>query len=154
MADGPPTVVASRALMAPATSLADSLSGRRLAMALAIAATVLAGITASHSFGWIGRVFPGFAVLDNRIVQPFSLPGWGVAARPDLYLTEVVRMNGESFATGRALYRAVEAMPEGTPVRWVVRDDGVERTVTLPTQRFGLTDWILSCGVTLLVGLV
>jgi signal transduction histidine kinase len=125
-----------------------------LAIAIAVAGALLAGITGNRSVGWIGRVFPGFAVLDNRVIQPFSLPNWGIASVPGLYLAEVVRMNGDPVTSGRALYARVEALAEGTVVRYVVRRGSDEQEIALPTQRFGVGDWVCSCGAALLSGLV
>jgi signal transduction histidine kinase len=142
--------------MVALTAHRSTLGSPRQVAAIVVAAlaAALAGINGSRSLGWIDRVFPGFAILDNRVIQPFGLPNWRVASLPAPYLAEVVAMDGVPVSSGRALYAAVERMSEGHLVGYTLRDGRGVRDLTLPTQRFTTTDWLLSCGVALFMGVV
>src|SRR5713226_7334645 len=135
----------------PTTPRASS-SVRLGAIALGLAAIVLATRTTITSSAWIGRVFPGFVLLDNRVVASVGLAHWSGAAVPGLYQSEVVAVDGEEVTSTPEIYARVASRRPGTPVRYRLRHSGFEREVQVPAERFTHRDWILLFGVFLLNG--
>ena len=127
---------------------------RVVAIAIALVAGALAVRTTITSAAWVGRVFPGFVLLDNRVVASVGLAHWTGTAVPDLYQSEVIVVQGRRVRSTPEAYAAVQQYAPGTPVRYVLRRDGVDRQVEIPTQRFGSRDWFLLHGLFLLNGTV
>jgi len=132
---------------------------RLCAIAIGLVAVVLATRCTITSAAWVGRVFPGFLLLDNRVVASASLAGW--TGSRELYQQQVVAVDGQPVSSTAEVYARVAALPEGTPVRYRLRSGDVEHDVVVPTERFGLRDWLLlfgayllNCAVYLACGLV
>jgi signal transduction histidine kinase len=124
------------------------------AIAIGLAAIVLATRTTITSSAWVGRVFPGFVLLDNRVVASVGLANWPGSEVEGLYQSEVVAVDGEALTSTREIYARVAARPPGTDVRYRLRHAGAEREVTVATQRFTLRDWVLLFGTFLWNGAV
>ena len=122
------------------------------AIAMGVVALGLASRTTVTSLAWIGRSVPGFMVLDNGVVASISLANRSGTGVPDLYQSQVVAVDGRPVASATALYADVESRPVGTPVHYRLRRGERESQVVVPSQRFGLRDWILLFGVFLLNG--
>jgi len=129
--------------------------GVRIAVVLlGVAGIALATQTTLSSLQWIGRVFPGFVLLDNRVIASVGLGHWTGSRVPGLYQSEVLAMDGVPIAASADVYARVEAHPPGHPVQYQLRRDGTVREVTIRTQRFGRRDWLLLHGAFLLNGTV
>src|SRR5881628_1224610 len=76
-----------------------SLRVRLGAIAIGLAALLLAARTTLTSAGWVGRVFPGFMLLDNRVVASVGLAHWSGSLVSDLYQSEVVSMDGAAVGS-------------------------------------------------------
>src|SRR3989442_5077747 len=63
---------------------------RIAATAIALAAVALASRTTLTSTDWIGRVFPGFVLLDNRVVASIGLAHWSGTGVGGLHHSEGV----------------------------------------------------------------
>jgi len=124
------------------------------ALVIALIGVALAVRTTTTSAQWVGRTFPGFVLLDNRVVASVGLAYWSGSAVPGLYQSELLTVNGRSVRSTREAYAMVAALPPGTPVQYGVQQDGVQRRLTIPTQQFTSQDWALLFGVFLLNGLV
>ncbi len=120
------------------------------AVALTLLATVLAARTILTSAQWIDRVFPGFMLLDNRVVASVGLAHWSGSQVDQLYQSEVVAVDREPAASTADIYRHVAAVAPGAPVRYLLRRGDAERVVTIPAQRFTRRDWLLFFGAFLL----
>ncbi len=105
------------------------------AIAIGLAAVALATRTTITSSAWVGRSFPGFFLLDNRVVASIGLAHWPGAQVPGLYQSQVVAVDGRPVASAAEVYRLVV---------------GTEREVAVRTQRFELADWFLVFGAYLL----
>ncbi|TMB18624.1 MAG: GAF domain-containing protein [Deltaproteobacteria bacterium] len=123
---------------------------RLCAVAIGLAGVVLATRTTLTSSAWVGRTFPGFLLLVNRVVPSIGLAGWSGSTVDDLYQSQVVAVNGERMTSARQVYAAVGASPPGTPIRYRLRTRGVDREVTLVSQVFTSRDWLLLFGAYLL----
>src|SRR5262245_24540065 len=99
-----------------------------------VAALMLAAVAALAVFGtrtglaWIGRPFPGFFVLRNRVVASVSLPGWPAAMAPEIFQATVVAIDDVPIGSSRELYDRVRARPERTRFGYTLERDGV-RTI-------------------------
>jgi signal transduction histidine kinase len=110
--------------------------------------------TTITSLAWVGRVFPGFVILDNRVIASVGLAQWSGSSIPGLYQSEVVAVDGRWVRSTPEAYRIVAEKAPGTLVRYRIRQEGTEREVEVATQRFTGRDWFLLYGVFLLNGVV
>ena len=102
----------------------------------------------------IGRTFPGFMVLDNRVVASVGLAHWTGSSEQGLKQSQIVAVDGVPVQTAQEIYDAVGAKPPGRSVRYgLVRGDG-RRDLTVLTQRFERRDWNWFYGSFLLNGAV
>ncbi|HZR84657.1 MAG TPA: ATP-binding protein [Candidatus Binatia bacterium] len=125
-----------------------------MAIAIAGAAALLAARTTATSLDWVGRVFPGFMVIENRVIAAIGLPSWNGARVENLYLHELVSVDGRPLASADQLARDIARRAPGTPVRYEIRRHGDDREVTIATQRFERADWTMLFGVYLWNGVV
>ncbi len=120
------------------------------AIAIALVVIAIATRTTITSSALVGEVFPGFLVLDNRVIASIGFPSWPGAQVPGLYQSEILAMDDRPVTRSEQVYaRAAETTP-GTPVTYRLRRGGVERTATIATARFGAVDWLLLFGAYLL----
>jgi signal transduction histidine kinase len=127
---------------------------RLFAIAIGVAGVALATRTTISSSQWVGRPFPGFVVLDNRVIASVGLGHWSESRIAGLYQSEVVAVDGEAITTTAQLYDRVRARAPGSPFRYRVRREGVDQEVTISSQRFEVRDWLLLFGAFLLSGSV
>ena len=137
-----------------ATTLQTPLAVRLLALAIAVVGLAIAARTTITSTAWIGRVFPGFMILDNGVIASVGLAHWTSTALPDLYQSEVLAVDGQPIHTTPEAYAMVAAQAPGTPVEYRLRRNGTERVVRVATERFEQRDWFLLHGLFLLNGVV
>jgi signal transduction histidine kinase len=128
----------------------------RTVQVVALAVATAGGLLAAHgilvSRGWVGRVFPGFMLLDNRVIASVGLAHWSGTTVPQLYQSVVEAVDGRPVGSTAEIYAHVETLRPGTPVRYRIRRSGFAREVTIATQRFLARDWFLLFGVFLLNG--
>jgi signal transduction histidine kinase len=136
----------------PTTPRASS-AVRAAAIGLGLAAILLATWTTFTSSAWVGKTFPGFMLLDNRVVASIGLAHWSGASVPGLFQSEVVAVDGRPLGSASAIYAYVASLSVGTPVRYQVRRGGREEDVVIPTQRFDGRDWTFLFGAFLVCGL-
>src|SRR6185369_5251532 len=74
--------------------------------------------TTITSSAWIGRTFPGFVLLDNRVIASVGLGHWTGSRVPDLYQSEVLAVDGVAIASTADAYARVEAHRPGSPVQY------------------------------------
>lgn len=124
------------------------------ALVIALIGLALAVRTTVTSAAWVGRVFPGFVILDNRVIASVGLAHWTGSAVPGLYQSELLLIDGHRAGSTPEAYATIARYAPGTMVRYRVRHEGVERDLTVATQRFAVRDWLLLHGVFLLNGAV
>ena len=76
------------------------------------------------------------------------------SGRPGIFQSEVLAVDGERVGSADEVYARVAGLPPGTAVRYRLERGGVEREVTVPTDRFLVRDWFLLFGAFLLNGAV
>ena len=122
---------------------------RLSAIVIGLIGVALATRCTITSTRWVGRTFPGFLLLDNRVIASIGLAHWN--GRGDLYQQQVMAVDGHPVSSTVEAYSHVEELPPGTPVHYLLRSPrGVEREVTVRSQRFELFDWVLLFGAYLL----
>jgi signal transduction histidine kinase len=136
----------------PTTPRASS-AVRASAVALGLAATLLATRTTLTSTAWVGQPFPGFMLLDNRVIASVGLAGWSGTSAPDLYQSQIVAVDGRSVRSAPEVYAYVASLPVGTRIRYRLLRADRENEVVIPTQRFDLRDWTFLFGGFLLSGI-
>jgi signal transduction histidine kinase len=125
---------------------------RLAAIVIGLAGLTVVTRTTVTSAGWIGRTFPGFMVLDNRVIASVGLGHWSGMQEVGLYQSQVVGVDGAPIVTTRDVYARVAATPPGTAITYRLRRFGNERDVRVASQRFGLRDWFLLFGAYVLNG--
>jgi hypothetical protein len=130
----------------------DRLSPWALA-ACALASIAAAGAIAVAQTSWIGRTFPGFLVLPNRVVASIARPGWSGARDGAVFQTVVVRVDGQPVATSADVYR-LAGDRSGRTTAYALRDGARTDEVALPTQVFSRRDWLALFGAYTATGLL
>jgi signal transduction histidine kinase len=125
-----------------------------VAFAIGLVLLALAVHTVVLSLRWVGGTFPGFMVLDNRVVASIGLPHWTGSQVGGLRQAEIVAVDGVPAASAAAVYQAVAVRPVGTPVRYTVVRFGRSAELTIPSQPFELRDWFLLFGALLFNGVI
>jgi signal transduction histidine kinase len=124
------------------------------AILIGLSGVILATRSTITSLAWIDRVFPGFVVLDNRVIASVGLSHWTGSSVVDLYQSEIVAVDGAPVLRTGEMYRLVASAPPGTPHRYRLRKDGLERDVVVQSQLFTSRDWLLLFAPFLLTGAV
>ena len=137
----------------PSTPRAPAMI-RLCAVAIGVAGVVLATRTTLTSGAWVGRTFPGFLLLVNRVVPSIGLANWSGSTVADLYQSQVVAVDGMPVASTQEVYSIVAGRPAGTPTRYRLRKGNVERELVVQSQLFTTRDWIFLFGSYLLNGVV
>jgi len=130
-----------------------SRSIRPAVAAMAIATAVLLGVVAANSVGWIGRTFPGFLVMRNRVVASVTLRDWLPIDAAVVFQHQVVAVGGMPTSTSDAVYGYVQRQPPGTALRYTLRTpEGALETVEVPSRRFSGWDYARLFAAYLLTG--
>ena len=125
---------------------------RVTALLIGLAAIAVATRTTITSREWIGRPFPGFVLIDNRVIASIGLAHWSGTAVPELYQSEVVAVEGQVVQSTADIYARVRSAPPGVLLHYHLLLGGDERDVEIATQPFTLRDWLLLFGTFLLNG--
>ena len=124
---------------------------RRVIFAIAVGAGVLLFIVAQNSTTWIGRTFPGFFVMANRVVPSIALAEWAGGGPSRIFQHAVVEVDDRPVDDSAAVYAYAESHPVGTSIRYSVRArDGVTWAASIPSRRFSDRDYALLFGAYLL----
>ncbi|MBI3769621.1 MAG: GAF domain-containing protein [Deltaproteobacteria bacterium] len=128
---------------------------RQLAIAVytLVAVTIAVGALA-NSFGWINRTFPGFFLMDNRVVPSVGLAHWTGLQEQSIYQHELVRLDGRPVASARDVYDAVAAEPPGTPFHYELATRHTREKRTIASMRFSLSDYVSLFGAYFLNGVI
>ena len=127
----------------------------RIAAGLIVAGTAaLAAVTTWSASAWIGRPFPGFFLLRNRVVASISLPGWPVDMAPDVFQATVVAVDDLPVRTAEEVYARVRARPVGTRIAYTFDHGGATTMEWIESRLFTWRDAGLIFGAYLFDGLV
>jgi signal transduction histidine kinase len=127
----------------------------RIAAALILAATgALAAVTTHSAVSCVGRPFPGFFLLRNRVVASVSLPGWPVELAPEVFQATVLAIDEVPVIRSEDVYARVRARPVGTRFAYTFEHDGGASMEWMESRLFTWRDAVLIFGAYLLNGLV
>lgn len=116
---------------------------------------VLLLVVGWNSTSWVGRTFPGFLVLGNRVVPSIALPEWTDGPPSRFFQHEVVEIDGLPAGDADAIYARVAAEPPGHVfVYRMRRADGVEQMASIGSRRFAGRDYLFLFGAFVALGLV
>ncbi|MDX2169913.1 MAG: hypothetical protein SF182_22780, partial [Deltaproteobacteria bacterium] len=148
---------ASRALATAPTdargraALIATLRAYRWPLAVALLATPLVVSALIVSLRWLDTPFPGFFVMRNGVVPTVGAVDWPPRGA-DVFHAQVIAVDGVAVRDSAAIYAAVAARPIGTPITYTLRAGERIHDETLVSMRFGLADYLQTCGVLLLFG--
>lgn len=132
----------------------SALAARRAWYAGAVLCALLVAVVAANSTQWIGRTFPGFFVMANRVVPSIALPGWEEARSETIFQHQVVMLDGRPVTSADDVYAAVAAAPPGTLHHYVVRaPGGAETTVAARARTLSGREYALIFGAYLSTGI-
>ncbi len=136
-------------------SRTQTLTARVRGVGLVLVATLaVAAVTSLSALAWIHRTFPGFMLLENRVVASVSLPWWSVVRAPEVFQATVVEVEGVHVTSAEQVYARVAARPPGTPLNYTFSRDGVTFGRVLESRSFTWSDGFLLFGAYLLNGLL
>jgi signal transduction histidine kinase len=118
--------------------------------ALLLGVTLLGGVEA---VSWIGRPFPGFLLLGNRVVASAGLRDWPATGGGEIYQHQVVAVDRVPLDEAHSLREIVSSLPVGTELRYRFRRGQREFERTIPTRVFSGSDFLLLFGSYLFCGL-
>jgi signal transduction histidine kinase len=128
----------------------------RLRDPLLLAACALAGLSIAvsgfESLAWIGRPFPGFLLLENRVVASAGLSDWPATRDGGIYQHEVVAVDGAPLEDALALQKRVAALEPGSQLDYRLHrgEEVIERRIA--TRLFTGLDYALLFGAYLFCG--
>ncbi len=105
------------------------------------------------SLHWIHKPFPGFFVYENLTVGPYALPQWTANGTGLRSLDRVVAVDGLPLGQRSELYEIVRSRLSGSTFRYQVVRGAEKLEVAVPSMTLSLSDWILSFGVYVIMGL-
>ena len=119
----------------------------------AIVAVAAASAVAMSQAAWIGKPFPGFFVLPNRVVASVGRPHWAGTRDGAIFQSLVVAVDGRPVAEARDVYDLARA-EEGREVTYTLRDGAAVAVVAMPNQVFTRTDYLTVFGAYAATGLL
>ncbi len=126
---------------------------RGLPLIAALGGLLLAVVT-FNSIDWVGRTFPGFLLMANRVVPSIALPDWDAARSEALFQHQVIALDGRAMATADEVYRVVAASPVGTVHHYTMRSrSGDVTNVEARSRRFSGLEYALLFGAYLSTGI-
>lgn len=127
---------------------------RSLLAGAGVVLALLLATVAANSFGWIGRTFPGFFVMENRVVPSIALPSWADGDAARLFQHQVLAVDGQPVRDAAAIYAAAEAAGPDRTLHYRLRAAmGAEVAADVTTRTFTLSDYAYLFGAYLLNGL-
>jgi hypothetical protein len=148
-----PTMLDARRVSGARRAMPESIY-RAALLATACTALVVTAIIGLAAATWVGRSFPGFFVLPNRVIPSVGRDVWPASGDGALYQRTVVAVGGKTVASSADAYREMGAQPTGTSVSYTLRDGVGTATVTLATRRFSSVDYWIIFGSYLATGLL
>ncbi|MGH0035303.1 MAG: ATP-binding protein [Myxococcota bacterium] len=119
-----------------------------MALALGVASS-----TTLSSLSWVGQTFPGFLVLDNRVVASAGLAHWPATRSGEVYQHEVVSVGGAPLVDARDLPGLFSDSTPGDVVEIGLRRGDTERIWSASMQSFAWADHLLLHGTLLFCGI-
>ena len=127
----------------------------RAVLAIGVVAATLLAVVAINTVDWIGRTFPGFFVISNRVVASIALPDWSGEGPSRFFQCQVLAVDGVPVSTPEEIYARAERTDPGSPLRYTFRRaDGELFDATIETRRFSAANYLVLFGAYLITGIV
>lgn len=127
---------------------------RPAVVAIAAVTLAVAAVIACNCVHWIGRTFPSFLVMENRVVASVTLGDWLTVDASRLFQHEIVAVDDVAVTSSTAVYDAVARRPAGAPIAYTLRaPDGGLHTEVVGSRRFSGWDFARLFGAYLFTGL-
>jgi len=110
-------------------------------------------IVLTESFAWIGKPFPGFLLLENKVVASAGLSHWPATDGGRIYQHEVITMDGLLVTDAASLHRYVNSISPETPIKYEFKSGSKTFDQIVSTRLFDRFDYTLLFGSLLLNGL-
>ncbi len=121
--------------------------------ALAVVAAVLAIVILYGAVERIGKPFAGFRFEPTLTLSQQNDVTWGGIRAGLAPYDRLLMANGQALLHADDLTSLVAGLPVGTPIRYEVLRDGKRLAFDVPTQIYGIGDFLRGQGPFLLVGL-
>ncbi len=114
---------------------------------------VLIGIISGlQALEWVHKPFPGF-LLNQRMVVPGVLRAQWTGYEAGLRDFErVLSVNGQTLASFKELLVLIAERPMGTPLTYEIQGAQGVRSLSIPTMKFSLNDFLVMWGIPYIVG--
>lgn len=124
--------------------------------AYTLVALGLATVALLNSLDWVDRSFPGFLLMDNRVVPSAGLAHWTGLQEADrpIYQRRVVRIDGLPVASTHEVYERVAASPPGTAFEYEFAARDSREVRWIPSMRFTWSDYLPLFGAYFLNGVI
>jgi signal transduction histidine kinase len=123
-----------------------------LLLIAATAVTGLALLALLESLTWVGQTFPGFLILENRVVPSAGLSRWPATHGGMIYQSEVLEYDGKPLDDVNDLLSYVAERGVGQPISYRLNRKGRTFDRVIETRRFDNADYALLFGALLLNG--
>jgi hypothetical protein len=118
---------------------------------MALAVTTIVGMAAGE---WVGRTFPGFFLLSNRVVPSIGRETWSAVRDGALYQSTVIAIDGKTVLGNADAYRAVASRGPGAAIAYTFRRGTAVANVTAASRTFSRLDYWIIFGSYLVTGLL
>ncbi len=126
---------------------------RRGIAVAAVLFSILVAIIGWNSAQWIGRAFPGFLVMQNRVVASVTLGDWLAIDPSRVFQNEIVAVDGVAVRSSEGVYELVGRRPPGTAFTYTLRTPaGASHAERVPSRRFSGWDFARLFAAYLLTG--
>jgi len=113
---------------------------------IAFLAVVCAGIFIAclySSLQWIGKPFPGFLLMKNRVVPAAGLPHWSGLKAGKIFICEVESVDGKPVPSSQWLENYISTVTPGTALTYKFKRGKETLTFSIPVMRFTGKDFLL-----------
>jgi signal transduction histidine kinase len=114
---------------------------------------VVAALGLASSSHWVGKPFPGFLLLGNRVVASAGLQHWPAVTDGKIFQREVVAVNKRPVGSASEIHELVSGLPAGTALTYAMRAGDSVSDVVVETRIFKPADFFLLFGTYALVGI-
>lgn len=121
------------------------------AACMAVAVTAVVGLGTGR---WIGRPFPGFFVLPNRVIPSIGADLWAGTRDGTIFQRAVIAVDGHPVTGNADAYSRGANRSPGTPVAYTLRNGVTTEIVSFSSRTFSSADYWLIFGSYLATGLL
>jgi signal transduction histidine kinase len=135
------------------TAVRVPTAAARARVAIALAVMGVGVVCLVNGFHRIGQTFPGFLILENRIVLSIGRPQWALDKRARILFAEVIGTNDHPSIDAADIQRRVSALPAGTLVSYRFHKETEVFTEQVEAKRFTAGDYLALYATYFVVGM-